>query len=519
MCSDRRFAYWRAGLTAVLLVAGAAVAPAAARSDRDDDRVERSDRGEDRADRLDRTDGEDRSDRDTSRIEEREERELRAAEDRQREEARTAEDLREAQEDAAEEAERAERDALRAAEDQAEEAARAAEDAADDAADAAEDAAKAQAEAEEEAAEEAEEAAEEASGRGGAEELRELAAPERPELDRDGFPVRRGEVVALDLEPSAREAAVAGGFAVIETRRLEALDGAMTRLAVPPGLSAREGLDRLRRLDPDGAFDLAHYYGLDYSAAGSFAAAARRVATATPPRRDRQLLVGMIDTAVAPHPALAGVDLRTRDFSGGGAAASHGTAVASLLAGDGAGRILAANVFRGGDRRHFTSADAIVQALGWLAAEQVPVINISLAGPRNLILDRVIARVLAAGHIVVAAAGNEGPASPPAYPAALSGVIAVTAVDERNRVYRYANRGPYIRVAARGVGVPAATPDGRLAPHSGTSFAAPHVAAVLARCARRVSTANAGCVAAMERDAVDLGDPGRDPVYGVGLVR
>lgn len=509
-------------MAAALLLAAAASGPAAGFGwDRDEDRVDRSGSGDDRADRIDRID---RSDSDTSRIEERVEREARDAEDRLREEARAAEDLREDLEDAADEAARAERDALRAAEDQAEEAARAAEDAADDAADAAEDAAKAQAEAEEESAEEAEEAAEEAAeqaARAGAAELRDLAGAERPELDRDGYPVRRGEVVALDLGVRARAAALAAGFAPIETRRLDALDAEVTRLAVPAGLSAAEGLARLRAIDPGGAFDLAHYYGLDYSAAGSAAATARRVAAPSPaPRRSRALRVGMIDTAVADHPALRGVELRSRDFSGGGSAAtSHGTAVASLLAGEGAGTIVAAAVFRGGERRHFTSADAIVQALGWLAEERVPVINMSLAGPRNVVLDRLIGRVLAAGHIVVAAAGNDGPAAPPAYPAALSGVVAVTAVDERGRVYRYANRGAYIRVAARGVGVPAAAPDGRLAPHSGTSFAAPHVAVVLARCARRIAASNAACIAAMEREAVDLGDPGRDPVYGVGLVR
>ncbi len=42
---------------------------------------------------------------------------------------------------------------------------------------------------------------------------------------------------------------------------------------------------------------------------------------------------------------------------------------------------------------------------------------------------------------------------------------------------------------------------------------------MLARCAQRVSRANAQCVAAMERSAVDLGEPGRDPVYGLGLIR
>ena len=99
-------------------------------------------------------------------------------------------------------------------------------------------------------------------------------------------------------------------------------------------------------------------------------------------------------------------------------------------------------------------------------------------------------------------------------------VVAVTATDTTNHVYRYAGRGPHIRFAAQGVAVPATTAAGQLALHSGTSFAAPHVSATLALCVERVGRrAAAACVTALERLAVDLGDAGRDPVYGFGLVR
>ncbi|HEX8641100.1 MAG TPA: S8 family serine peptidase [Allosphingosinicella sp.] len=494
-------------MTAALLAASLAIPGAPAASAHDEDRVERatdrdSSGSDDRLDRIDDRSGSSNRDLDSNA-----DRDLRRAEeDRIRDEIR-------AREDAAE-------DAARAAEDAAEDAAKLAEDAADDAADAAEDAAKAQAEAEEEAAEAAEDAAEEASDMAGASGLRDLAGSERPELDAEGYPVRRGEVVALDLSDRTRQAALAQGFAVLESTSLEEIGSAVTRLAVPGDLSAREGLARLRTIDPGGTFDFSHYYGLHYSAAGNLSAAARRaVAAPAARRRDTDLRVGMIDTAVAAHPALAGVELSTRDFSGGAPTTAHGTAVASLLAGEGAGRIVAAGVFRGQGQRHFTSADAIARGLAWVVAQDVPVINISLSGPRNLILDRLIGRTIAAGHIVVAAAGNGGPAAPPAYPAALPGVVAVTAVDSRNRIYRYANRGPYVRLAALGVGVPAAAGAGALAPHSGTSFAAPRVAARLARCARRVVPSNAGCVAALEREAIDLGAPGRDPIYGAGVIR
>jgi subtilisin family serine protease len=227
----------------------------------------------------------------------------------------------------------------------------------------------------------------------------------------------------------------------------------------------------------------------------------------------------MIDTGIASHPTLAGIRIESRNFGPRTERLTdHGTAVASLLVRGGAGEIVAADVFRGNGKKSYTSADSIAEALGWMVEQHVPVINMSLVGPRNLILDRVVASVIKSGRIIVAAAGNNGPTAPPAYPAAQPDVVAVTAVDSRGRVYRYANRGAYVDVSAVGVGVPAAAPGGRITPHSGTSFAAPHVAVALARCARQVSQSNSACIGAMERRARDLGQPGRDSVYGAGLV-
>ena len=97
---------------------------------------------------------------------------------------------------------------------------------------------------------------------------------------------------------------------------------------------------------------------------------------------------------------------------------------------------------------------SLVMAIEALTARGVKVINLSLAGPANPLLQRAIDVASAAGVIIVAAAGNEGPAAGPAYPAAYSGVIAVTAVDRNLAVYRRANRGDYVDIAAPGVEVP-----------------------------------------------------------------
>jgi subtilisin family serine protease len=94
-------------------------------------------------------------------------------------------------------------------------------------------------------------------------------------------------------------------------------------------------------------------------------------------------------------------------------------------------------------------------------------------------------------------------------------VIAVTAIDASGRVYRRANRGDYIAFAAPGVRVQSRYVPGL----SGTSFAAPVVAAEIAR---RMSLNPAmdlpAVLVGLRQDARDLGAPGRDPIYGWGEV-
>jgi subtilisin family serine protease len=323
--------------------------------------------------------------------------------------------------------------------------------------------------------------------------------------------------VALDLPATSRDRANALGFRVVDQTALRSLDSTMTRLAVPPGMTAVDALDTLRAIDSKTHFDSAHYYGLLVGVAGTADGPAPQMS----PRKQGSLRVGMIDTAVASHIALRGTAIEARDFTSGPGAviADHGTAVASILAQEGSTRIVAANIFKGGDGRPFTSPDAIVRALEWMVSRDVGVINISLAGPRNDILDTLIARVVAKGHFVVAAAGNGGPAAPPAYPAAVPRVVAVTAVDKANRVYRYANQGDYIAFSATGVAVPAAAAHDSIAAFSGTSFASPHVAAELARCLQQARKRDGTrCLVAMQLAARDVGAPGRDPVYGYGVL-
>jgi subtilisin family serine protease len=165
------------------------------------------------------------------------------------------------------------------------------------------------------------------------------------------------------------------------------------------------------------------------------------------------------------------------------------------------------------------AADALIAALGWLVQEQVPVINISLVGPRNAALEAVIGSLIRSGYVIVAAVGNDGPAAPPLYPASYPGVVGVTGVDAHRHVLIEAARGPQVMFAAPGADVAAASMDHGYTSVRGTSFAAPFVAALLAAgIVAPNSAAAAAAIEALTKTAVDLGSPGRDLTYGFGLV-
>ncbi|MEM0953099.1 MAG: S8 family serine peptidase [Pseudomonadota bacterium] len=272
--------------------------------------------------------------------------------------------------------------------------------------------------------------------------------------------------------------------------------------------------------------DRNHLYaaGVPESATGNGLSPGAALAAVAPAR----LRIGMVDSRVdLSHQILREASIQTRDFASEEAAPmDHGTAVASILVGQGRGyqslapnsELLAASVFNADSSgRSVATTVALIRAVDWLAGEQVDVINLSLAGPPNQLLGAVLDRVSAEGILVLAAAGNGGPAAPPRYPAAHPGVIAVTAVDSNKRVYRLANRGDYIDLSAPGVNLRHAHPGGGFSASSGTSFAVPFVAVEAAR------GLQAGDATEVRRQlfkfAEDLGEPGRDPVYGYGLLR
>jgi subtilisin family serine protease len=106
------------------------------------------------------------------------------------------------------------------------------------------------------------------------------------------------------------------------------------------------------------------------------------------------------------------------------------------------------------------------------------------------------------------------------YPAAQPGVVAVTAVDARRHIYKYATQGKYITLSAPGVDIWTATPGKPGVYVSGTSYAAPFATAALASAhLARPKQSWSALEHRLEKGARDLGAPGKDSVFGWGLVQ
>ena len=361
--------------------------------------------------------------------------------------------------------------------------------------------------------------------------LAELLRAHRGELetDPDGNAIVRAQLLAIAPSAEALAAASTEGFAVLRTQSLNGLDLTVVTFQVPEHMRIARALRRLRGLDPAGQYDFDHVYlesGEPATTDGSSQLEKAAPAAIAATGAARSVRVGLIDGGVdATHPALHSIELLQWGCDARSIPSNHGTAVASLLVGDNAAfrgaapgaRLFAADVYCG----DATKGDAatIAQAFAWMAHEQVPVVNVSLVGPPNKLLEAVVNATVARGSIIVAAVGNDGPAAPPLYPAAYAGVIGVTGVDAKRRVLLEAGRGPQVYIAAPGADLTAAAPGGKYEAVRGTSYAAPLVAGLLAQSISLPDPAQAR--EAMQRlvaEAVDLGPHGYDTTYGHGLV-
>ena len=331
--------------------------------------------------------------------------------------------------------------------------------------------------------------------------------PKRVTVDPQGEPVLRSEFLALGLSDGQLRAVRAQGFAADSQASADATLGLdLMVLRDTRGRSEIEALQALQQAAPKATFAYQHLYlsaGDGESSQGNMPVTGPSGAM---PRR-----VGLIDGGVdLADPALA----RARIEQHGCKTATvsrHGTAVAARLVDGDPDTLYAADLWCADKVGGATSS--LVDALAWMARERVPVINISLVGPDNPVLARAIQAMIARGHVLVSAVGNDGPAAPPLFPAAYPGVIGVSGVDAHDRVLPESGSGDQVAFCASGM--VGRGPDAL----RGTSFAAPIVAR---RAAQLLDAPRQGASARiLQRLATmarDLGPPGRDARYGYGLL-
>ncbi|MFZ3353190.1 MAG: S8 family serine peptidase [Xanthobacteraceae bacterium] len=240
-----------------------------------------------------------------------------------------------------------------------------------------------------------------------------------------------------------------------------------------------------------------------------------------------KIVIAVIDSEIDfNQPNLAGAITDRYDAGCGATAADpHGTGMAGAIVSHGQlmgvaprASIIAICAF-GGSGQPNANTVKIINGLDYAIQHGARIVNMSFAGPRDPALSQALQIAREKGILLVAAAGNAGPKSPPLYPGADPSVMAVTATDEHDRVFNGANQGSYVTVAAPGVNILVPAPDGGIQFTTGTSVATANVSGVAALLiAHKPSLTPEEIRALLVKTAKHLGSRGTNPQYGAGLV-
>lgn len=336
-----------------------------------------------------------------------------------------------------------------------------------------------------------------------------LVALSTLERDEVGRPVMPREVVFLSSDLESIERVRSLGFSVLQTRSLQAAGRILLRLRIPGTVTTPEALALIRQAEPQATSGYNHIY----RPSGPPLSLTKPIKIALV----GNLRLGIID----------GFDDRDHlkieisRFAVPSAGSKHGEAVLSVLMNDlsetyqtAPGHILIADVVSEVNGAEGATTDAVVAALDMMTSKKAHIVNMSLTGSDNPLLEHATQKYIESGGILVAAVGNSGPATPVMYPAAYNNVIGVTAVDRGNRPYLLSARGSSVDIAAHGVNIQTEVD---AAPVSGTSYATPLVSSFL------VARLQLGPIddidLLLRRAAIDIGVRGKDPIYGYGVLK
>ena len=339
------------------------------------------------------------------------------------------------------------------------------------------------------------------------------------------FAVVNTQVNAVDLEHKAAE----WGYSLKEKEKLEGLDMFVLTFECPPGINPHDAVVELERLQSNSTVSVNHNYSLQFETT-SIQISDRDYADSLIqwPKTGcvARVPVGIIDGGISDNFLQRHKNQITyKSFIQGTppqTAIAHGDAIASILIDPNRlnqGHYYIASVVSQDENGvQYSGIFPMLKALNWMVENEVKVVNVSLAGPKNKTLQKAIKRASDKGLIVVAAVGNNGKNASPQYPAAFENVIAATAVNVNGEVYESAVRGPHVDFSAPGVSVFIPGEDsGKYV--SGTSIAAPFVTATIASHASNIDQfSTADVTRKLSQSSKDLGPKGVDSTYGHGLI-
>jgi outer membrane biosynthesis protein TonB len=240
--------------------------------------------------------------------------------------------------------------------------------------------------------------------------------------------------------------------------------------------------------------------------------------------------IAVMDSGISPHPELtiaggyAAVDYTTSYADDKG----HGTHVAGIIGAkrdqqgiDGiapGAELFAVKVLN--EKGEGTLSD-LLEGIDWAITNQMDIINLSMgSADSSQAMQDAMEKAYHAGVLLVGASGNEGAGHPVDYPAAYDSVIAVSATDASNNLAAFSSVGSEVEFAAPGKDIASTYPGADYRLMSGTSQATSHVTAMLALLKQQYpSDTNVQLRQRLQQYTRDLGQAGRDALYGYGLIQ
>jgi filamentous hemagglutinin family protein len=351
--------------------------------------------------------------------------------------------------------------------------------------------------------------------------------------------------IRTDIGVERLRAAVANlGVSILATEDLSILGSTAVRLHIDDGRTPAEVIRALAAVQMVAVAQPQYVYNLDQAAGAPAPSSSRsdgqpgdaaqyilqKLSLADVHRmvRGTNVTIAVIDSEIdAVHPDLEGAVTQRYDAVGApDKPHPHGTGMAGaigarqrLLGTAPAARLLAVHAFSTSVATPESTTFNILKGINWAVNQGVRVINMSFAGPKDPSLERALKIAYDRNVVLIAAAGNAGPKSPPLYPGADPNVIAVTATDVDDKLFAGANRGKYVSVAAPGVDILVPAPENTYQITTGTSVAAAEVSGIVALLLERNPKLTPADVRRiLQSSARRLGPGERDDNFGSGLI-